>query len=297
MVHRRIPSLNWLRVFEAAARTESFSDAAHILNMSPSAVSQQISALEHHLGEPLFERHARRVKLSEAGALFLPTVHDSLAAVETRAGELFGAGATEQLTIQVATIFAMSWLAPRLAAFQDAHPGIALRIDCMDHFDGRSAGRADVVISIGPSGWTEGETVPLFPETVYPVAAPDVARAVGSPDDLMRHRLIEVTGHRQTWRLVLARLGVETEDEPGTTAVSTTNLAFSLAASGFGIALARSPATDWLAERFGLERLLDDFAIGGEGAYILATKPANRRRRVASVFRDWIVAECAAMTD
>ena len=74
----RIPSLNWLRVFEAAARTQSFARAAEQLNMSAAAVSQQVKALEGHLGSALFQRHAHAVSLTEAGRAYLPSVQQSL---------------------------------------------------------------------------------------------------------------------------------------------------------------------------------------------------------------------------
>ena len=78
---RRIPSLNWLRVFEAAARHQSFSRAGNDLNMSGPAISQQIKALEGHLDAKLFERGSRAVTLTEAGRAFLPVVRQSLLSV------------------------------------------------------------------------------------------------------------------------------------------------------------------------------------------------------------------------
>ena len=78
MAGRRIPSLNWLRVFEAAARMESFARAAAELGMSPPAVSQQVRALEGHFGQALFTRGARHVRLTRAGAAFLPAVRQAL---------------------------------------------------------------------------------------------------------------------------------------------------------------------------------------------------------------------------
>lgn len=294
MAYRRIPSLNWLRVFEAAARTESFSAAASILNMSPSAVSQQISSLEHHLGEKLFERRSRRVRLSDAGALYLPTVHRALASIEDSTAELFGLEKQEQLTVQANSVFAISWLAPRIDRFHTAHPGVSLNLVCLDHFDTLASRRADIVISFGPAAWDEGDTTPLFSETIYPVAIPSVASQLSAPADLLKHRLIDVTGHRQTWRLVLGRLGLDASDSQTVSLASNTNLAFALAESQRAIALARAPATDWVMEKHGLVRCLAGFEIRGEGSYILATRPPSRRRKIAEAFRDWIVSEVAA---
>jgi len=81
-MRRSIPSLNWLRVFEAAARGESFARAAELLNMSTSAVSQQIKALETHFGTALFKRGPKHVELTDAAHAFLPVVRQSLSTVE-----------------------------------------------------------------------------------------------------------------------------------------------------------------------------------------------------------------------
>ena len=86
----RIPSLNWLRAFEAAARTGSFAGAARLLNVSATAASKQIRALEEYLGSPLFIRHAHSVEITKAGRDFLLTVQQSLFAIKATASAMFG---------------------------------------------------------------------------------------------------------------------------------------------------------------------------------------------------------------
>ncbi len=289
MPQRGIPSLNWLRVFEAAARTESFTAAAHILNMSPSAVSQQISSLEHYLGDKLFIRTARSVRLSEAGFLFLPTVKQALSKIETSAASLFGLEQTEQATISANTIFATSWLAPRLPEFESLYPNVGLNIICNDHFDGTSEPAADIHITFGPAVWQKGELTTLFSESIYPVAMPPIAASISNPEDLAHHRLIEVSGHRQTWRLVLGSLGVEYDNEKPFLTTSNTNLAFSISASSDRIALARAPATDWLMDKYGLVPCLPGVNISGEGSYILTSRPQAQLTETTRAFRDWLI--------
>ena len=87
---RHIPSLNWLRVFEAAARAGSFAGAAETLNMSPPAVGQQIRALENHVGRALFERGPQSVMLTEAGRAYLPAGAQALHGIESTTADLFG---------------------------------------------------------------------------------------------------------------------------------------------------------------------------------------------------------------
>lgn len=124
----RIPSLNWLRVFEAAARTESFARAAAQLNMSPAAVSQQVKALETQLGTLLFQRHAHAVTLTEAGRAFLPSVQQSLLLLETATTGLFGASREQRLFVQSVLLFAHGILAPALPRFQASAPQVNLML-------------------------------------------------------------------------------------------------------------------------------------------------------------------------
>ena len=293
MGYRKIPSLNWLRVFEAAAETESFSAAARLLNMSPSAVSQQINALEHHLDAKLFHRGPKNVRLAEAGHLFLPTVRQALSSVEVTAASIFGLDERARLNILAHTIFATSWLAPRLPVFEARHPEIGLSITCLDHFPAIGPESADVVVSFGPAAWDWGETARLMTESVFPVATPEIARKIESPSDLRRHKLIEVSGHRQSWLLLLGNPPDEAADALDFSFVSTTALALSMAAAGSGIALARAPATDWLSEKLGLARCLEDLSIGGEGAYQVAIRPGGSGHHGAALFKNWILEEAA----
>ncbi len=291
MAYKKIPSLNWLRVFEAAAQTESFSAAASILNMSPSAVSQQISALEHHLDKKLFLRKAKSVSLTENGYLFLPTVREALSSIETNAAMLFGLDRDQQLSVSATTIFATSWLAPRITEFQALYPEVSLSITCDEQALNAIHSPADIVISFESSAWTGDEATALFSETLYPVALPHVASTIQHLSDLNQHRLIDVAGHRQSWRLILGGTGDAGENQRPYSVVSNTNLAFCMAASGGGIALARTPATDWLAEQHGLTTCLPDMQIRGEGSYFLTVRPSRQRRDIATAFRDWIMEE------
>ncbi len=301
MPYSRIPSLNWLRVFDAAARTESFTAAARILNMSPSAVSQQIGALEGHLKAELFLREARSVRLSEAGYRFLPTVTHALSSLEATAALIFDRKGDEHLILQADTIFATSWLAPRLAGFEERNPGIRFNISCIDVQSGPThAGTwlesADVMITFGPMPREWQNRTPLFSEVIYPVATPRVAAGIRSAADLLGHRLIEVTGH--TWSTVLTRLGVREEDaasRDGAEAmtVSNSNVALSLAASEAGIALARAPATDWLQDRMGLVPCLKNARIQGEGNYVFASRAQSPKQDSIDTFRAWLLEESA----
>lgn len=288
---RRIPSLNWLRVFEAAARTESFTGASQILNMSPSAVSQQIKALEKHLATSLFDRGARTVTLTEAGQSFLPVVRQALLSVETTAASLFGQPREAALEVQSVLIFATSWLAAAAPAFERQNPGVQLHISG-DYKDVDALkGQAELRIVFGgvPHSW--GESDRLFSETIYPVAVPDIAARIRSVDDLLAFRMIEVATHRSGWLNFLETAGGPDIANATFCYVDTSEISLALAASGYGIALARAPATDGKIAQCGLVRCLAPVELKNTEAYHLVYRNLVSLSPAARRFRAWLLAE------
>lgn len=288
MAAPRIPSLNWLRVFAAAARSGSFARAAEALAMSPPAVSQQIRALEGYLGRPLFERGARSVRLTEAGRAFLPVVSNALASVETTAASLFGRADARTLSIRVSTMLACSWLAARLDAFARAHPNVLLTIATDTSEETFRRRDAELTITFGqpPGPGEEGDV--LFGERLCPVACPAIAAQVREPADLARLPLIEVTSHRANWWRLLPepdRLSAP----PRFAYVDTTVLALALAGAGGGVALARAPASDALVTLHGLEPCPPGLAVAGEEAYHLVYAARDRLSPAAAAFRAWLL--------
>ena len=285
---RRIPSLNWLRVFEAAARTESFARAAERLNMSAAAVSQQIKALEGYVGRPLFTRGAHDVTLTDAGRAFWPTVSEAINAVEVRAATLFGSAATEPLTVRATLIFACSWLASRLPEFQAANPDIAVHLvsDARSATDPGEDVELKIIFGNTDEGWAERDR--LFGERLYPVALPEISESVRSGDDLLEHQLIEIADHRAGWFRLFDKFGVDA-DLARIVITDRTDVSLAMAASGCGISLARAPATDAIIKRYGLRRCLQDFEVGGTDSYYLTFRSRADLSPAASRFREWIL--------
>ncbi|TLZ32348.1 MAG: LysR family transcriptional regulator, partial [Gammaproteobacteria bacterium] len=120
--------VNWLRSFEVAARHLSLSAAASELNVTPAAVSQQVRLLELRLGEKLFVRHARGLRLTLAGEALVPVCRESFERLDTALAELFGDRGKQQLVIRVSLGFARQWLLERLAGFARKHPEIPIRL-------------------------------------------------------------------------------------------------------------------------------------------------------------------------
>ena len=295
MAGHRIPSLNWLRVFETAAKAESFARAAEVLNMSPPAVSQQIRALETHLGRALFHRGPRAVRLTEAGRAYLPVVSNALASVETTTASLFGRRDAQPLVVRASAMLAGSWLAAALPAFLAAHPRVQLTLVSAIAEEDFARRGADLQITFGqpPGPGEEGD--PLFGERLAPVATAAIAAEVRTPGDLLRHPLIEVTSHRATWYRLLPE-AADMPSAPRFIYTDTTITALGLAAAGGGIALARAPASDRLVAMHGLAPCLADVWVAGADTYHLVYPSRATLSPAAAVFRTWLLERAAAET-
>lgn len=191
-------TLSALRGFEAAARRLSFTLAADELALTQSSVSRQVGALEHELGKALFVRKTRALELTAAGARLHAVVTQSLGAIDHCVEQLRGIGQPPRVSLTTYASFASLWLVPRLAAFQQAHPQIEIRIDASDRpIDLRAEG-IDVAIRRGLATQMDAATpsTPLWVETVTPALSPLLlersGRALSRPDDLAALPLIDM---------------------------------------------------------------------------------------------------------
>lgn len=284
----RIPSLNWLRVFEAAARTESFARAAGQLNMSPAAVSQQVKALEDRLGTPLFQRQAQAVRLTEAGRAYLPPVQQALMTLEGATDALFGASRGQGLYVQSVLIFAHGILARGVAEFEGHNPGVSLVLSTGNSADDFHQGFRDLKIIFGNPHSYGSESDRIMGERLFPVALPEVAAKISQPADLLAFPLIEVGTHRSGWVQFLE----ETRVMPGKRQMvhaDSTIMAMAMAEAGRGIALARSPASDPGMGGAGLVPCLDGVWVQGSEAYHLVYDTLRGLRPPARRFREWLL--------
>ena len=167
------PLLTALPCFEACARHLSFTRAAHELNVTAGAVSQQIRQLEDRIGRPLFNRLARNVSLTPAGETLLSAVNGSFAQLSLALADIDQPGGP--LRLSCSPSFAMLWLMPRLKDFYRAHPGIDIRLVAeFQNLDRASfaAGQIDAAIRYDITDYKGMEVVPLMEEVLFPVASP-----------------------------------------------------------------------------------------------------------------------------
>ncbi len=170
-----IPPLVNLQAFEAVARRRSFALAAAELHLTASAISHQVARLESHLGVRLFERSAHGVRLSAAGEQYLSRVSGALQAIGAASDDL-RQGVRNSLYVHSTPSFASLWLLPRLPAFAQAYPDIALNLSAAHTHSDFKLGQADIDIRYGVPQWPELVIEPLFEERIMPLASPSFIR-------------------------------------------------------------------------------------------------------------------------
>lgn len=195
--------------FHAAARTGSVGRAAQALNVTPSAVSQQIRHLEEHLGTVLFARKGRANVLTEAGERYFEMVAGALEQVEFATERVRGLSAPTLLTIRSAPTFASQWLMPRIDDFLAENPHLELRLDATNEFTDFEREGVDVDIRYGEGRWPGLYSEPLARDRIRPLCSPGLA-AEGSlePGDLPDFRLIHSVKALTSWQAFFAAAGI-----------------------------------------------------------------------------------------
>lgn len=234
----RMPPLNALRAFEAAARHESFAKAADELGVTPAAVSHQIKALEGWLGSPLFVRHAQGLSLTEPGRAAIPAFSKAFDGLGLAVQELRRAAPRVQVSIAALPSVAQLWLTPRLprlrADFPKARPSI-YALEAPPDFRREPFDLAIFLVQDAPSG---SRAIKLCDDLVFPVCTPDIAAALRSPADLADHPLLWDTSWVGDWSCWLAYAGVTGIQPNGGPAFSLYSLAVQAALDGAGILIA-----------------------------------------------------------
>lgn len=290
---RDLPPLTWLRAFEAAARTLSFTSAAAELHVTQAAISKHVKALELRLGQALFLRRPRSLELTKMGEAYLPKVQDALERLSTGTREVFGQRRGQVLTVRCAVSFSVVWLAPRLGGYLDARPGRAVRIISSVWTDAFDKDAVDLDIQYGTGGWDGVESHRLTWDRITPLCAPSVAAGLRGPGDLARHRLLHVMGYQEGWGRWLTAAGARQVDPGQGLHLDTSLAAFALAARGGGVALGRSSLA--AAER-AAGRLVAPFALDlpiDEAFHLLVPKGRTPHPEAAE-FADWLVQEARA---
>jgi len=309
---RRLPPLNSLRVFEAAARHLSFAKAALELNVTPGAISHQVKTLEGYLGIKLFRRRNRAIELTLSGEAFLPKLRDGFDSLADAVERILAQQKVATLAISTAPSLAVRWLTPRLAHFVAAHPDIDVRITASTSLidvrgDAPASNResvanptedTDIAIRFGTGLYPGFRAEKLLPVSVTAMCSPrllDGERGLRSPSDLQHHALLKddavyFAAETPDWDVWLEAAGASGIDTSRGVHFSHSVLALDAAADGLGVVLGNPmlAAPDLAAGRLVIPfetRLPSAFA------YYVVCSEASCDRPDILAFRGWLRAE------
>lgn len=287
----RIP-LPALRAVEAVARCGTLRAAADDLGVTPGAVSQQVLLAERQLGLTLFERRPGGMTPTERGREVTALLAQGLAQIGAAIARA-GRDLDNVLTVSVAPVFAARWLIWRLPRFQAAHPGIRVRFDADLSLLNPSAGEVDLCVRVGRGGWPGVNAERLFPQVIFPVCAPELARGLRTHGDLARVPVIRETRANFGWQDWLGPEG-HPDVVPGEGPVfSDAMLCLDAAMTGAGVFLTfETLAVDALANG----RLVEPFhgRHATQNHYWLVTAEDRRPGRAVRAFSRWLKEETAA---
>ena len=296
----RLPPLNAIRAFEAAARHMSITHAADELHVTAGAVSRQIKSLEASLGVVLFERNHRQIVLTRQGGDYHRAVTRALDELREATRRLKGRRKRKQLKVRAYTTFAMRWLIPRLSDFHARHPDIEVLLKAsLEPVDFRKED-IDGAVRLGDGHWPGTNTYRLVPNILAPVASPALLKAgpkLKRPADLKQHTLLHSIARPDDWATWLDAAGARDAVDPraGMTYESSA-MAYAAAVEGQGIAI---------AQMFLVERDLQDGKLVmpfrktldmGDYTYYLLTPSHRAESPMMATFRVWMLEQFGADT-
>jgi LysR family glycine cleavage system transcriptional activator len=287
-----LPPLTAVRAFEAAARHQSFTKAAAELGMTQAAVSYQVKLLEDRLGKPLFHRLPKKVELSETGRRLAPAVASAFQGLHVAFAEL---RETDDAVLAVTAVhtFATNWLVPRLGAFQQQHPEIAVRIDLSGRNVDFAREEFDLGIRGGRGKWPGLTSHQLIPIAFTPLCSPDFLARHGpwrDPVDMLKAPRLDA--HDEWWRVWCLAAGIADIPAalPSNVSLDVQSLLGTAAIAGQGVAMLM-PA--FFSGDIAAGRLVQPFSLMArdDTAYWMVYPEGRKNVRKIRAFRDWITGE------
>ncbi|RXH24736.1 transcriptional regulator GcvA [Bradyrhizobium zhanjiangense] len=290
----RLPSLNGLRAFEAAARHLSFTLAAAELNVTQTAISHQIRRLEEELGIRLFVRQNRALALTPEARDYLPGVRAAFNDLRLATDRLLRKDDDKVLTVSTLASLAAKWLLPRLTDFQEQHPGIDVRITTSTSLVDFQRDDVDAAIRYGRGQWPGLRADWLMADELFPVCSPSLLRGdrpLRRPEDLRNHPLLHTSNaNSDDWRLWLTAAGLPADiaRQPGIT-FDMIFMTIQAAIDGIGVAMGR---TSYVQDDIAKGRLVVPFkiALPADAGFYLVSPEGRREAPKLSAFRNWMIA-------
>ena len=290
----RLPSLNGLRAFEAAARHLSFTLAASELNVTQTAISHQIRRLEEELGIRLFVRQNRALALTPEARDYLPGVRAAFNDLRLATDRLLRKDDDRVLTVSTLASLAAKWLLPRLTDFQEQHPGIDVRITTSTSLVDFQRDNVDAAIRYGRGQWPGLRADWLMADELFPVCSPSLLRGdkpLRQPEDLKGYPLLHTSNaNSDDWRLWLTAAGLpgDIARQPGIT-FDMIFMTIQAAIDGIGVAMGR---TSYVQDDIAKGRLVVPFkiALPADAGFYLVAPEGRREAPKLAAFREWMIA-------
>ena len=289
----RLPPLNALKAFEAAARHESFTRAAEELCVTQGAVSHQVKALEADLAIKLFNRERQRLIITEAGRDYLAVVRDALDRIAVGTERLLHRQSAGVLTVSTSPDFAAKWLVHRLGHFAEAHAGIDLRVSATMHHVDFAREDVDMAVRHGDGNWSGLDAVQLSAEQLFAICSPKLmsGRRLARPADILKFPLIHLDS-RADWTKWLRVAGISDDNVRHGPVLNRASMVIDAAINGQGIALARTTLAAWDLINGRLVRPFAEALRLSKTYWIVCPKATSNVPKIVT-FRDWLLAEAA----
>ncbi|RZF24443.1 transcriptional regulator GcvA [Paraburkholderia sp. UYCP14C] len=292
-MRRRIPSIEALIAFEAAARHLSFTRSADELALTQSAVGRQVASLEEYLGVPLFNRVKKRLSLTEIGQIYAKQVRENLARLERDTlAAMAHRDAGGVLEIAVIPTFATRWLIPRLPRFYAEHERVTVNLTTRAEPFLFTDTPFDAAIHFGDPVWPGSCAKYLFGEEMTPVCSPQLlkGRADLQPDEVANYTLLHQSARPDAWRNWLAQAGIHDADCMRGQRYELFSMLVEAARAGLGIALV---PRFFVSHELELGELIVpcDLSLRSDKGYYLVYPECKQNMPLVQAFERWLLSE------
>lgn len=280
--------LNWLRTFEAVGKLLSFTAAARELNMSQSAVSQQIQLLEHRLGHRLFTRQKRSIYLTDAGKAFLPLINESFHQLNVGAAQIFSERESTIIDISVNSAFSVLWLSIHMQQFNDRFPHISVRQQGTNWSSDFKTSTAELEIRFGTGHWEGFQSQLLVTPTLRMYCSIENAKKLRHAQDILHFPLLDVFGTPKGWQAWCEQQQLDIAAASSVHYIDSYAIAASMAANGMGICLLYE---ELVKQGVIAQQLTSPFpdSLATQSSYYLCYQSGKKLSAGAQLFADWLL--------
>jgi DNA-binding transcriptional LysR family regulator len=286
----QMPSLRALQAFVEVANMHSIHAAAEKLNITPSAVSHQISTLEEFLGKKLFVRNGKGVILTQIGEIYLHQINGSLSNIGRATSTIINEAHNDVLRVHSSPSFGMMWLMKRLGRFNKKHPNILINLTCSYENLQFSRDNIDIDIRYGHANWDAYHVMTIKNEKLNVYASPEyvITNPINTPDELSLHSLINSSMTIANWDKWLSFFNISTAKQSYNFSFDRSYMSFEAAKQGLGIILESSlMANDLIKENLLTQVFSNEYSYNVNAHHIVIPHSSEHFPKVKA-FMDWI---------